>query len=282
LGGTGNIGQNPLFVRDPNDGGDGWGAGDNDNFGDLHILPDSPCMNTGDPSFVAGPDELDMDGEPRIVAGRVDMGADEFLYPGDFDLDGDVDGLDLGTFIAHWLADDCNEQNGYCDSTDLNKSGDVDSKDYGLFAGNWSSALIARVLDEDFETGDFSKYDWQHSGDASWVVVSDVKYEGSYCAKSGSISHGEQTVLEISVNTGIGSVSFYCKVSSEADEDYLRFYIDGDLQAGWSGEQDWSLQEYVITSGPHTLKWLYMKDASMSNGSDCAWIDKITLTGPMP
>jgi hypothetical protein len=182
-------------------------------------------MNTGDPSFAAGPDELDMDGEPRIVAGRVDMGADEFLYPGDFDLDGDVDGLDLGTFIAHWLADDCNEPNGYCDGTDLNKSGKVDGKDYGLFAGHWASELTALVVDEDFETGDFSKYDWQHSGAVSWGVVSDIKYEGSYSAKSGAISDGEQTVLEISVNTGIGSVSFYCKVSSEADEDYLRFYI---------------------------------------------------------
>jgi hypothetical protein len=200
----------------------------------------------------------------------------------DFVCPNGVDALDLAFFQERWLANDCNGLNGYCDGADLNRSGEVDAVDYGLFAGYWSGELTALVLDEDFETGDFSKYDWQHSGAANWVVVSDVKYEGSYCSRSGAISHSEQTVLEVSVNTGIGSVSFYCKVSSEADEDYLRFYIDDELQDGWSGEQDWSLQEYVITSGPHTLKWLYEKDSSVSSGSDCGWIDKIVITDVMP
>ena len=45
---------------------------------DLHLLPDSPCINAGDPDFVAGPDDLDMDREKRVMLGRVDMGADEF------------------------------------------------------------------------------------------------------------------------------------------------------------------------------------------------------------
>jgi hypothetical protein len=201
---------------------------------------------------------------------------------GDFLCPDGSDALDLAFFLERWLADDCNELDGYCDGADLDRGGEVDGRDYGLFAGYWSGELIATALDEDFETGDFSKYDWQHSGDASWVVVSDVKYEGGYCGQSGAISHGEQTVLEVSVNTGIGSVSFYSKVSSEADEDYMRFYIDEELQDTWSGEQDWALQEFVITSGPHTLKWSYEKDASMSAGSDCSWIDKITVIGAMP
>jgi hypothetical protein len=113
-------------------------------------------------------------------------------------------------------------------------------------------------------------------------VVSDVNYEGSYSAKSGLISHNEEGVLQITLIIEDGGVSFYRKVSSEGDEDYLRFYIDDDLQDSWSGEQDWSLQEYTNVWGVHTLKWVYEKDASMSSGSDCAWIDKITITGVMP
>jgi hypothetical protein len=200
----------------------------------------------------------------------------------DFICPNGVNGLDLGFFVERWLADDCDQLNDYCEGTDLDKGGEVDGKDYGLFAGYWSAELMVLMLDEDFEAGDFSKYDWQHSGNANWVVVSDIKYEGSYCGQSGTISDNEQSVLEVSVNTGIGSVSFYCKVSSEADEDYLRFYIDDELQDTWSGEQDWSLQEYAITSGPRTLKWSYEKDASMSAGSDCGWIDNITIIGEMP
>jgi pectin methylesterase-like acyl-CoA thioesterase len=64
----GNISANPLFV-DPNDN-------------DYHLLPDSPCINAGDPNYVSGPNETDMDGEPRVINGRVDIGADEFNYEG--------------------------------------------------------------------------------------------------------------------------------------------------------------------------------------------------------
>ncbi|MHC4676955.1 MAG: GLUG motif-containing protein [Planctomycetota bacterium] len=189
---------------------------------------------------------------------------------------------DLALFAAHWLDDDCNDANDYCEGADLDESNNVNFADYALFAENWRKGLMPSVLDEDFETGDFTKYNWQHAGDANWVVVSDVNYEGSYSAKSGIISHNEESVLQITLIIEDGSVSFYCKVSSESDDDFLRFFIDDDPQGGWSGEQDWSLQEYVITSGIHTLKWVYGKDASISSGSDCAWIDKITITGVMP
>ena len=61
-GGTGNINSDPEFV-DPN----------ND---DYHLSYNSPCINTGDPAGdYSG--QTDIDGEPRVQAGRVDMGADE-------------------------------------------------------------------------------------------------------------------------------------------------------------------------------------------------------------
>jgi parallel beta-helix repeat protein len=62
--GGGNINADPCFV--------------NAAAGDLHLLPDSPCINAGKPSFVPKPGETDIDGEPRVMLGRVDMGADEF------------------------------------------------------------------------------------------------------------------------------------------------------------------------------------------------------------
>jgi len=77
---NGNIDDDPMFVRDPNDGGDGWGVGDNDDFGDLHLQSSSPCINAGDPDFVTG-NETDVDGQPRVIGLRVDMGADELFIP---------------------------------------------------------------------------------------------------------------------------------------------------------------------------------------------------------
>jgi parallel beta-helix repeat protein/predicted outer membrane repeat protein len=83
-----NIDDCPMFVRDASDGGDGWGddpctpgvdEGANDDFGDLHLQGDSPCINAGSPLGVLPPDSLDMDGEPRVMGLVADIGADEYL-----------------------------------------------------------------------------------------------------------------------------------------------------------------------------------------------------------
>ncbi len=80
----GNIDADPCFVNpgywsdpcntpsEPND--DLW------NDGDYHLLADSPCINAGDPNYIAEPNEAtDLDGQPRIFLGRVDIGAYEFV-----------------------------------------------------------------------------------------------------------------------------------------------------------------------------------------------------------
>jgi hypothetical protein len=48
---------------------------------DYHLLPSSPCINTGDPNYVAAPNETDLDGYMRVVDGRIDMGAYEYAHP---------------------------------------------------------------------------------------------------------------------------------------------------------------------------------------------------------
>jgi predicted outer membrane repeat protein len=77
----GNIDADPCLVREPYDGGDGWGNGDNDDYGDLRLLPDSPCIDAGDPDYIAEPNETDLDGKPRVMGGRIDMGAYESPLP---------------------------------------------------------------------------------------------------------------------------------------------------------------------------------------------------------
>ncbi|MHC4397222.1 MAG: right-handed parallel beta-helix repeat-containing protein [Planctomycetota bacterium] len=46
--------------------------------GDYHLVSNSPCIDTGDPNYTPGPDETDLDGNPRIIGGRIDMGTYEY------------------------------------------------------------------------------------------------------------------------------------------------------------------------------------------------------------
>jgi len=72
--GEGNIDVDPYFVepgyRDVNYA---WFEGN------YHLLPDSPCIDTGDPNYVLDPNNpTDLDGRPRVLFGRIDIGAYEF------------------------------------------------------------------------------------------------------------------------------------------------------------------------------------------------------------
>jgi hypothetical protein len=44
---------------------------------DAHVLATSPAVNAGDPLFAPGVGEGDVDNQPRVLGGRVDIGADE-------------------------------------------------------------------------------------------------------------------------------------------------------------------------------------------------------------
>ena len=70
--GKGNIDADPLFIEPGY-----WNANGLWIDGDYHLLQDSPCIDTGDPNYIAKPNETDLDGKPRIVGGRIDMGAYE-------------------------------------------------------------------------------------------------------------------------------------------------------------------------------------------------------------
>jgi hypothetical protein len=46
---------------------------------------------------------------------------------------------DLSFFMEHWLDDNCDSSNDYCEGTDLDQSGTVDVNDLEIFFENWSA-----------------------------------------------------------------------------------------------------------------------------------------------
>ncbi|MFL2982776.1 MAG: C25 family cysteine peptidase [Candidatus Neomarinimicrobiota bacterium] len=137
------------------------------------------------------------------------------------------------------------------------------------------------IMLEDFETGNFSSFDWIHGGDADWIIDADA-YSGIFSARSGDIDHSQSSDLSVNINVLYeGDIQFWSKSSSEQGSsgtvyDYLEFYIDEEPQELIiGGETDWD--EYIVSLpvGEHTLRWVYEKDDGQSYGDDCVWIDRI-------
>jgi Carboxypeptidase regulatory-like domain len=136
--------------------------------------------------------------------------------------------------------------------------------------------LFCQTIDEGFESGDFSAYSWVVSGDAEWFVSENYPFEGDFCAQGGNVSEDQSTSIELELDFELdGMLSFAWKVSSEANYDFLRFYLDGEMLAEISGTVAWTQMAYELAAGIHTLGWTYIKDYSVSNGSDIGWIDSI-------
>ncbi len=158
--------------------------------------------------------------------------------------------------------------------------GSVAGMTFSIAAGAYSatqtfSSKIGLII-EDFETGNFSQFNWTNSGNQAWQIVNNEAYSGTYSAKSGTIGNNQSSQLILTYESASAdSISFYYKVSSETNYDKLTFYI-GTVQMGqWSGNVNWAKASYPVQSGMNTFKWEYKKDVSQANGSDCAWIDDI-------
>jgi hypothetical protein len=147
----------PLFVDPEN--------------GDFHLRGDSPCINVGSNDLVVS--ALDFEGEARIVAGRVDMGAlehdddeDGDGIPNDYEAEGctspyafDTDGDGLSDFQEIF---NCNQSNSIKICTD---PCDADTDDDGLVDGNAGSEdLNANGIWEP-ELGETHPGEWDSDGD---------------------------------------------------------------------------------------------------------------------
>ncbi len=136
---------------------------------------------------------------------------------------------------------------------------------------------------EDWETNNFTKYTWTNDVTYPWTIVSASPQEGTYCAKSGAISDGQTSTLQITLNVAAtDSISFWLKTSCEDDTnndnwDYLKFNIGQTEKGRWDGETAWQRASYSVATGSNTFKWTYVKDDLYLDGADCAWIDFISL-----
>ena len=159
----------------------------------------------------------------------------------------------------------------------VSKSGySTSSKKLAISAeNNTANFSLYKVIVQDFEDKVFPDY-FKFNG-TKWSIDNTAK-NGVYSAKSGNISDNKYSEMSVTLDViDWSQITIYKKVSSENGYDFLKFYIDNEEKAKWSGNADWTKENFSVTKGPHTFKWIYKKDGSTSNGSDAAWIDDISF-----
>lgn len=163
------------------------------------------------------------------------------------------------------------------------------SVDFEFYCEAWpyndelNFTLTIGLIKEDFETGDFSSFNWQQAGNQPWQIDSENQYEGDFCMVSGSIDDNQVSLISVNLDVlSDGDISFFRKVSSEEDYDYLMFLIDDVLIDEWAGELAWEEFSYPVSAGNHTFSWQYAKDVYVSSGQDRAWIDYIVFPPVSP
>ncbi len=138
------------------------------------------------------------------------------------------------------------------------------------------------TMNEDFETGDFTKFNWYTPPYHHWTI-SNQAYDGQYCMKSGNVVDNQNSVMSLVLEVlADDTISFYKKVSCENAPsntwyDFLEFSIDNISLGKWDGNVNWSKSEFPVTAGTRTFKWVYSKDGMISQYDDCAWIDNIVF-----
>lgn len=153
-----------------------------------------------------------------------------------------------------------------------------------IYANNvLATTKIFTILNEatcyDFESGDMPASFFGAENQVQWFIDNTESYSGGHSLRSGTIDHNDTTSLNLSLRCVQGKeLVFAMKLSTETKYDKLYCYLDSIEMGNWSGQFAWQTIRIPIPSGEHLLTWKYIKDYSVSSGSDCVWIDDICFS----
>ena len=124
-----------------------------------------------------------------------------------------------------------------------------------------------------------SSLTWNWNTAVCWYGQTGITHDNKHALQSGRINNNGRTSFETVVN-GPGTISFWWKVSSEADHDWLGVYDNNTLipNCRISGVVDWKNKTLWVPDGQHVISWRYEKDKLGARNSDCGWVDSVSFT----
>lgn len=138
----------------------------------------------------------------------------------------------------------------------------------------------SQLMVEDWESGDFTTLQWERVGTQSlWEVTSEGAHNGRYCVRSGNYYQDNiESVLQLSVYLMEGgTISYFRKIFSAAGGGVFYFFLDGQQMDTLTGYADWSEFQCPVSAGFHVLKFSYRKITNEKKGSDCVWMDDLSM-----
>ena len=117
--------------------------------------------------------------------------------------------------------------------------------------------------------------DWDVSGNTGWQKITDSN--GVYFTNN-DISDNQSAVISKTFKN-VTKVSFFYKVSSEQNYDFLTININGVQKVNVSGEVDWTYYEQSFSNPTNvTITFNYHKDYSASSGTDSGYFKELKVT----
>ena len=154
---------------------------------------------------------------------------------------------------------------------------------FTLWAENQSGRVIKEIRLDILKPfiANTPSLDWQFSGNSFWFSQQTISHDGESAFQSGKINDDEFSAVGVNLE-GPGEMSFWWKVSSEFEYDFLSVRLDGEYIEYISGDVDWEKKLISVPDGIHRFEFVYSKDGSFLDGLDAGWIDEIIYTQDKP
>ena len=177
--------------------------------------------------------------------------------------------------FAGWALGNPSNEVVYAAGAEVGNLADVEGAVVSFYA-QWTPVVGEETKGEAVEQPNWTM---TTDGDAEWFVQTNVVKVGASALQSGAIAANQSSTLAVAVTSATRTrLSFWWKVSSEANWDFLKFMVNGVERDAISGtEGDWTQVTITLPAGTNRLAWAYSKDGSVNRGDDCGWIDGVTV-----
>ncbi len=190
-------------------------------------------------------------------------------------------------FAYQWLKDGTVLSGGTASAYSISNSQPADAGGYSVIVTNSYGAVTSAVamltviptVPLDFALNN-ATFRWSTDAGQPWYGHTNVSHDSQASARSYFIADGQQTSLRTATN-GPGTLTFWWKVSSEANADILSFSASNSIASTLlqiSGEVNWALQTVFLPTGAVSLQWTYTKDAANTVGADAGYVDQVSYT----